>query len=275
MLSSTPDHLDIRPRRLNAALPDPLPRWWLGNDPFRTHFFNAMSVLFPDGEQFFIDSVRHFRDRVTDPALAQQIRGFIGQEAHHSREHIEYNQRLRDLGYDIDALERPVRQRIRWIHKNFSPERQLAATVALEHFTAIMADTVLRHPHWLADADPEMRRLWRWHALEETEHKSVAFDVYMQVCGDRRMLRRAMRLSTFFFLRDVTIGTLSMLRRDGQLNLRTWWRGMRWLWGKGGFFRHLLGAYRDFFRRDFHPWKHDNSALMHQVASEYSDALVR
>src|SRR5690554_7009521 len=106
MLSSTPDHLDIRPRRLNAALPDPLPRWWLGNDPFRTHFFNAMSVLFPDGEQFFIDSVRHFRDRVTDPALAQQIRGFIGQEAHHSREHIEYNQRLRDLGYDIDALER-------------------------------------------------------------------------------------------------------------------------------------------------------------------------
>ena len=275
MLSSTPDHLDIRPRRLNAALPDPLPRWWLGNDPFRTHFFNAMSVLFPDGEQFFIDSVRHFRDRVTDPALAQQIRGFIGQEAHHSREHIEYNQRLRDLGYDIDALERPVKQRIRWIHKNFSPERQLAATVALEHFTAIMADTVLRHPHWLADADPEMRRLWRWHALEETEHKSVAFDVYMQVCGDRRMLRRAMRLSTFFFLRDVTIGTLSMLRRDGQLNLRTWWSGMRWLWGKGGFFRHLLGAYRDFFRRDFHPWKHDNSALMHQVASEYSDALVR
>ncbi|MGN5518818.1 metal-dependent hydrolase [Halopseudomonas sp. Lyrl_26] len=275
MLSSTPDHLDIRPRRLNAALPDPLPRWWLGNDPFRTHFFNAMSVLFPDGEQFFIDSVRHFRDRVTDPALAQQIRGFIGQEAHHSREHIEYNQRLRDLGYDIEALERPVRQRIRWIHKNFSPERQLAATVALEHFTAIMADTVLRHPHWLADADPEMRRLWRWHALEETEHKSVAFDVYMQVCGDRRMLRRAMRLSTFFFLRDVTIGTLSMLRRDGQLNLRTWWRGMRWLWGKGGFFRHLLGAYRDFFRRDFHPWEHDNSALMHQVASEYSDALVR
>lgn len=252
MLSSTPDHLDIRPRRLNAALPDPLPRWWLGNDPFRTHFFNAMSVLFPDGDQFFIDSVRHFRDRVTDPALAQQIRGFIGQEAHHSREHIEYNQRLRDLGYDIDALERPVKQRIRWIHKNFSPERQLAATVALEHFTAIMADTVLRHPHWLADADPEMRRLWRWHALEETEHKSVAFDVYMQVCGDRRMLRR-----------------------DGQLNLRTWWRGMRWLWGKGGFFRHLLGAYRDFFRRDFHPWKHDNSALMHQVASEYSDALVR
>lgn len=121
MLSSTPDHLDIRPRRLNAALPDPLPRWWLGNDPFRTHFFNAMSVLFPDGEQFFIDSVRHFRDRVTDPALAQQIRGFIGQEAHHSREHIEYNQRLRDLGYDIDALERPVKQRIRWIHKNFSP----------------------------------------------------------------------------------------------------------------------------------------------------------
>lgn len=275
MQSPAPDNLDIRPRRLDVAVPDPLPRWWLGSDPFRTHFFNAMSVLFPDGEQFFIDSVRHYRDQITDPELQQQIRGFIGQEAHHSREHVDYNNRLRQLGYDIGALERPVKRRIRYVNKHFSPARRLAATVAMEHFTAIMADAVLRDPSWLADASPEMRRLWRWHALEETEHKAVAFDVYMQVCGDRQLLRKAMRLSTFFFLRDVTVGTLNMLRTDGQLSVRAWWRGMLWLWGKGGFLRHLLGVYRDFFRNDFHPWKHDNSALMRQVASEYDSALLR
>src|SRR5690606_31564916 len=139
---------------------------------------------------------------------------------------------------------------IRWIHKNFSPERQLAATVALEHFTAIMADTVLRHPHWLADADPHMRRLWRWHALEETEHKSVAFDVYMQVCGGRRLLRRALRLSTLVVVLDVTVGSVSGLKRAGQVRHRFWSRAVRWLCGMGGFFRDLPGAYRDIFRRD-------------------------
>lgn len=275
MQSLTPDNLDIRPRRLDVATPDPLPRWWLGNDPFRSHFFNAMSVLFPDGEQFFIDSVRHYREQIKDPGLQQQIRGFIGQEAHHSREHIDYNNRLRDLGYDIDVLVRPVKQRIRFVNKKFPPERRLAATVAMEHFTAIMADAVLRDPQWLADATPEMRRLWRWHALEETEHKAVAFDVFMQVCGDRKILRKAMRLSTWFFLKDVTRGTLHMLRRDGQLSFAVWWRGMRWLWGKGGFFRQLFGVYRDFFREDFHPWQHDNRVLMQQVADEYSTTLVR
>lgn len=271
----TPDTLDIRPRRLDVSVPDPLPRWWLDNDAFRSHFFNSMSVLFPAGEQFFIDSVRHFRDRIQDPELQQHIRGFIGQEAHHSREHIDFNQRLTELGYDIRKLERPVKRRIRFVNKQFSPERRLAATVAMEHFTAIMADAVLRDPQWLAGATPEMRRLWRWHALEETEHKAVAFDVFMQVCGDRRMLRRAMRQSTFFFLRDVTRGTLHMLRRDGQLTPTVWWQGMRWLWGRGGFLRHLLGVYRDFYAEDFHPWQHDNTALMHQVASEYSATLVR
>lgn len=275
MQSRTPDNLDIRPRRLDVAVPDPLPRWWLGEDPFRTHFFNSMSVLFPDGEQFFIDSVRYYRDRITDPELQQQIRGFIGQEAHHSREHVDFNDRLRDLGYDIDKLERPVKRRIRFVNKHFPPERRLAATVAMEHFTAIMANAVLHDPRWLADAQTDMRRLWRWHALEETEHKAVAFDVYMQVCGDRKLLRKAMRQSTFFFLRDVTVGTLHMLRKDGQLTPGVWWQGMRWLWGRNGFLRHLLGVYRDFFAEDFHPWQHDNSVLMQQVAGEYSATLLR
>lgn len=272
----TPTRLAIRPRRLDPGLPDPLPRHWLDGDPFKTHFFNAMSVLFPDGERYFIDSVRLFRDQIKDPQLQEQIRGFIGQEGHHSREHIDYNQRLRQLGYDIDALELPVKRRIRFVEKNFPPERQLAGTVAMEHFTAIMADAVLRESRWMQGATPELLRLWRWHALEETEHKAVAFDVYMQVCGDRKLLRKAMRQATFFFLKDVTRGMWHMLRRDGLL-LRPgmWWRGMCWLWGRNGFFTGLLGAYRDFYREDFHPWQHDNMDLLEQTATEYSANLIR
>ena len=202
MASSTPEGLQIRPRHLDFDLPDPLPRHWHGGDAFKSHLFDAMSVLFPDGERFFIDSVRQFRDQITDPTLKEQIRGFIGQEGHHSREHLEYSQRLRDLGYAIEPIERRARGRIRYAQKRLSPQRQLAATAALEHITAIMADQVLREPECLRGADANMARLWRWHALEETEHKAVAFDVYQQVCGNRRLLRRAMRLATLFFVLD-------------------------------------------------------------------------
>lgn len=101
MVGSTPTGLQVRPRHMAFALPQPLPRHWHSGDAFKSHLFDAISVLFPDGERFFIDSLRHFRDRIGDPLLQQQIRGFIGQEGHHSREHLQYSQRLRELGYDI------------------------------------------------------------------------------------------------------------------------------------------------------------------------------
>ncbi|WP_321347186.1 metal-dependent hydrolase [Halopseudomonas oceani] len=270
MTAATPDDLAIHPRRIDFELPNPLPKHWHGGDPFKSHFFNSMSILFPDGERFFIDSVRYFRDRVEDPRQRELIKGFIGQEGHHSREHIEYNRLLEEQGYDVKALTEPVRQRIRFANKHFTPERRLANTVAMEHFTAIMADAVLREMRWFDGAIEPMRQVWRWHALEETEHKAVAFDLYMQVCGDRAQLRRAMRLSTFFFLRDVTRGVWHMMKRDGRLSdVGTWYRGIRWLWGRTGFFSGLWGAYRDFYRDDFHPWQHDNQRLMQAVQQEF------
>lgn len=273
MSAVTPDDLAIRPRRIEFELPNPLPKHWHGGDPFKSHFFNSMSILFPDGERFFIDSVRHFRDRVEDPKQQELIKGFIGQEGHHSREHIEYNRLLEEQGYDVKALTEPVRGRIRFANKHFTPERRLANTVAMEHFTAIMADAVLREMRWFDGAIEPMRKVWRWHALEETEHKAVAFDLYMQVCGDRAQLRKAMRLSTFFFLRDVTRGVWHMMKRDGRLtDIGTWYRGVRWLWGRNGFFSGLWGAYRDFYREDFHPWQHNNLKLMQDIQHEF-DAI--
>lgn len=270
MRSTTPAGLQIRPRHMDFSLPSPLPRHWHGGDAFKSHLFDAMSALFPDGERFFIDSVRHFRERIDDPLLKEQIRGFIGQEGHHSREHLEYSNRLRELGYDIAAIERRAQARIRYIQKRFSPQRQLAATVALEHITAILADALLKEPRCLAGAHPSMARLWRWHALEETEHKAVAFDVYNRVCGNRKLLRRAMLMGTWLFFLDTTRGLVHMLERDGLLwNWRLWRDGLRWMWGKHGVFRPLLGGYKDFFKPDFHPWQHDNLALLEQTRVEF------
>src|SRR5690606_17956585 len=188
----TPEGLHIRPRQPEFDLPSPMPRHWHSGDAFKTHFFNAMSVLFPDGERFFIDSVRLFREQIEDPLLKEQIRGFIGQEGHHSREHLVYSQRLRELGYDVDRLEHALQRRLGFVKKHLPGKLQLAATCATEHLTAIMADALLTEPNWLDGADPRMARLWRWHALEETEHKAVAFDVYQQACGRKWLRRRAM-----------------------------------------------------------------------------------
>lgn len=121
MVSTTPEGLQIRPRHMDFDFPNPLPRHWHSGDAFKSHLFDAMSVLFPDGERFFIDSVRQFRDRIDDPVLNEQIRGFIGQEGHHSREHLEYSQRLRDLGYDVERIEKPARTCIRYTQRKFSP----------------------------------------------------------------------------------------------------------------------------------------------------------
>lgn len=273
MTSTTPEGLVIRPRHMDFDLPNPLPRHWHSGNAFKTHLFDAMSVLFPDGERFFIDSVRNFREEITDPVLKEQIRGFIGQEGHHSREHLEYSNRLRDLGYDIGRIERRAQARIRYTQKKFSKRRQLAATAALEHITAIMADGLLKNPEHIAGAHPTLARLWRWHALEETEHKAVAFDVYNQVCGSRTLLRRAMIMGTFFFMLDTHRGLIHMLKRDGLLwNWRVWRDGLSWMWGKEGMFRQLIPAYMDFFKKGFHPWQHDNLELLHKTREEFDGA---
>ncbi|MET1078291.1 MAG: metal-dependent hydrolase [Pseudomonas sp.] len=270
MSSTTPPGLEIRPRQLDFDLAQPLPRHWHSGDAFKTHLFNAMSVLFPDGERFFIDSVRLHRERIDDPLLKEQIRGFIGQEAHHSREHLEYSQRLRDLGYDVDYLERGLKRRLAFVQKHLSPQLQLAATCAVEHLTAIMAHALLTDANWLDGADPSLARLWRWHALEETEHKAVAFDVFQVISGSKWLRRRAIIQSTLFFTLDTLKGLTHMLKRDGLLwNWRVWRDGLTWLWGKNGIYRKLVGQYLDFYRSDFHPWQHDNLHLVYQYRAEF------
>lgn len=270
MPSPTPPDLQIKPRQPAFTLAQPWSRHWHGGDAFKSHFFDAMSLLFPDGERFFIDSVRHYRDQVTDPQLQKQIGGFIGQEAHHSREHDRYSLALRQCGYDLDYLERRLKRRLAFVRKHLPPKVHLASTVAVEHFTAIMADAILKNPQWLAGADPDMAKLWRWHALEESEHKAVAFDLYQQVYASPWLRRRAMLHSTLYFTLDTFKGLVHMLKRDGLLwNWRIWRDGLAWLWGSRGILRPLVRAYLDFYKADFHPWQHDNLQLILDYRREF------
>ena len=272
--SFTPASISIEPRDPDFDIRDSLGRDWHGGDPFKTAYFNAFSITFPVGEKFFIDSVRAFEDEIDDPRLKADVRGFVGQEGRHRREHQDYNETLCAMrGYDLARMERSQRKRIEWVKNNTSRYQWLAATVALEHITAIMADGILRDPNWLEGAEPVMADMWRWHAVEETEHKAVTFDVYRAVNGWDKTRRQVLRIVTWQLLRDTLMHTRYMLSVDGRhRDLRVWWNDLGWLFGREGIWRPLIGEWRAFNNAEFHPWDIDNRDLLDRASAAFQAA---
>lgn len=266
MRDTTPQDLTITPRDRKFGRGDDTARWWHGGDPYATALYNALSATFPKGEAFFIESVRKFRDGAS-PKLAEEIRAFVAQEVIHSREHIAFNKRAHEAGYDLTLLDRQVDARLDLVRSK-PPIASLAATMALEHFTAILAHELLREPRHLEGADAESQALWRWHAIEEIEHKGVAYDTWMHATRDWPRFKRwqvkakVMLLVTRNFLVDRTAGALELLRQDGITGPGAW-AGLFWYaFGKPGMVRKIAAAWASFFMPGFHPWNHDDRALI-------------
>ncbi len=268
--SHSPEDLEFAPRHPSFELREALASDWHGGSAFRTAWFNAMSMLFPLGEEFFIDSVRVYQDQIEDPRLLEQITAFQGQEAIHRQQHQRYNELLCELrGYDLEAFEAPIRERIDWVYRELEQRRRLAGTVANEHLTAIMAHNMLSRRDSLKGASPQVAELWLWHGIEETEHKAVAFDVFVAVGGTTSERRRALVFSTWFFLKDTFRITRLMLKKDGKLwSLREWLSGMNFLFIYPGVLRRILVPFLNFLRKGFHPWQHDNRQLIEEWSKE-------
>jgi len=251
-------------RRPDLALSPEIPRHWYGGRPFATHFFDALSSTFPDGEAFFVRSVQRYRSRLDDPDLARAVQGFAGQEAQHRQQHDAHLALLLQHGYGALATRnRFMRAALRFFGRRI-PRGALAATASLEHLTAILARRLLGEPErWCAEMDPRMARLWQWHALEEAEHKAVAFDVLMRVAPShpRRVVSQV--VNSVGLVIEILDRTLYMLWKDGLLFRRETWRdGWRFLLGENGFLRGLGADYRAWFRRDFHPNDVDDRPLV-------------
>ena len=272
----TPIDLTITPRDRKferAALAE---RLWHAGRVEATAVYNALSTIFPVGEAFFVESVRAFREGA--PAkLAEEIKGFTTQEAIHSREHDAFNRRATDAGYDLTRLEERVKYRLS-ITKQKPPIVSLAATMALEHFTAILAHQLLANPRHLAGADKDAADLWRWHACEEIEHKGVAYDTWLHATRHWSRWKRwkvkakVMLYVTRNFLVDRTIGALELMRQDGVTGLRAWARVLWYLWVRPGMFRKIAGAWFKFFLPGFHPWNEDDRHLLRAYDTSAIDA---
>ena len=258
-----PEHVQVKPRNLRFGIPKDVPRHWFDNDPFMTHFMNALTLTFPRGERSFIESVKAVRDKVKSPALRADIVGFLGQEALHSREHDALNDVLEAMGYPIHALEREFSARLDQREHSMSEKSRLAFTAAVEHLTALFGRILLTKEEVRDMIHPELRAIWMWHALEEIEHKAVAFDVYQDVFDDETTRRVALILATGLFLSFTHYAQYQLLKRDGLANKPSVWaKGLWKLWGPKGLGRSAIPTWVDYLRRDFHPWHEDDSGLI-------------
>ncbi|MGE8362419.1 metal-dependent hydrolase [Pseudomonas sp.] len=239
-------------------------KYWFANDPFMSHFMNNLSSLFPYGEKFFVDSVRAVRDQVEDPQLKKDISAFIGQEAMHSKEHAAYNDYAAEHGIDLERLELRIKVLLEGVTRITTRKQRLAATCALEHFTATMAEQLLQREDLTTQMnEPKLYQLWMWHAIEENEHKAVAYDVYQATGGGYFTRVVMMAISTVIFFGVIGWFQLHLLRKDGQLfNWRSWGKGLGMLFSlRNGFLTKLLLPYLDYYRPGFHPNDHDTRHL--------------
>ena len=272
----TPPNLTITPRDRRFGRDGPTPRLWHGGRVEATAIYNALSATFPMGEAFFVESVRKFRDG-TPPALAEEIKAFTTQEVVHSREHDAFNRRAADAGYDLSKLEARIEERLA-MTRSRPPIASLAATMALEHFTAILAHQLLANPRHLAGADKDSADLWRWHACEEIEHKGVAYDTWLHATRDWPRFKRwkvkakLMLIITRNFLIDRTAGALELMRQDGVVGVTAWAKLLSYLWIRPGMFRKIAGAWLRYFLPGFHPWTEDDRHLLAAYDASVKDA---
>ena len=254
----------IKTRRIKFAFDGDTPRHFMDGDPAMSHVVAVLSSVFPEGEDFFVRSVRNYRDRVTDPELKKQVAGFIGQEAIHGREHRVLNERLQSMGFPTRPIDRITKGGL-WFLRFTPKPHQLAVTAALEHYTATLAELLMGEERARARfADGEIRNLFMWHAMEESEHKAVAFDVFQAVNGKHRIRSGVMHLSTIGFLLGIAAGTFASLLLDPHTYrhpVRTA-RSVAALRRTIFFEKATVQRIADYHRRDFHPDDHESDQLL-------------
>lgn len=246
-----PQAIGITVRRLQFN-PGAISRYYFANSPVMSHLLTALSSTFPLGEQFFVHSVRNVRDQVKDEKLQAQIAAFIGQEAMHSKAHSEFNAAWRRDDYNLDRFQAWLARKNHYV-KSLPPKYQLAITCAFEHFTALLGGYILRHPEVLSTLDEDALKLWVWHAIEEIEHRAVAFDVYQHVYADDRVRRQMMRSVTTGFASLTFYSASRLFLQDKKNSVYKVGGNLFGLYLLLKMVIQLAPEYLAYYRKDFHP----------------------
>jgi predicted metal-dependent hydrolase len=263
-------HAPIKPRAPSLDFSE-APKYWFAGSRAATHMWNGVNLLFPGGERFFIRSVRHYQGRLS-PELEARVKGFFGQEGRHAQAHERVFEMLRAQGFDIDVILEPYNRIVFGRLEKIVPAAlRLSITVAAEHFTALMAEDALT-VDVTKNSDPDVRNLFLWHAVEELEHKSVAFDVLQEVAPSYALRVSGMILGALLLGTCWTLATRELLRQDGSslleakreldsIRLAAKKKGVPSVAARVGsrvFGRGIM----KYMRRDFHPDQRDHSGLI-------------
>jgi uncharacterized protein len=243
-----------------------LNRHFVDNDPACSHVWTAFQAYFPEGEQFFVDAVRDAKPLVKDEALQREISAFIGQEAMHGKEHKDANAELRRQGVNVYGWDARTRWARKKLNSLLSVKARLAGTAAVEHYTAVMAEHLMKSEdfHRLL-SDPTVKNLIFWHAMEESEHRAVAFDTHQAIGGTYAQRAIAMTIVSIGIGPVVLAAMLSCMKQDGELyNLKSWAKFLNLYFGKPGIFRKMIPDLALFYKPGFHPMQTDMESTMLQ-----------
>lgn len=190
----------------------------------------------------------------------------------HSKAHADFNAAWRRDDYHLDRFQAWLGRKDSYV-KGLHPKIQLAITCAFEHFTALLGGYILRHPEILATLDKDTIKLWVWHAIEEIEHRAVAFDVYRQVYGDDKVRRMIMRSVTTGFASLTFYSATRLFWQDKKKSIPKVAGNFLGVYLIGKMFVQLLPEYLAYFKADFHPSNIDYSDIVNtwkqRLATEY------
>lgn len=268
----------LHPRKFKISRPVNMQRHWMNGDPVATAFFNNLSISFPYFEIFMINSLKPWREHVS-PMMQSEIDAFTQQELNHSNEHVAFNRGMEKTGFDASL----TLKKINIIMKSLNDRDdifKLQMTVCMEHLTAIISSELLTHPYHLEGAEPELKKLWLWHATEEIEHKAVAFNILQEVTKDWSSLRRWASRSAIYtalsyrFIVNRIIGQMALLKQDGYTTRQAFIALMRYglgknIHGQNGLMRNLIGPWAQIYKFNFHPWKIDDSHLIAKGENQF------
>jgi predicted metal-dependent hydrolase len=264
-----PEGLKVTYRRMKFDFEElGFDRYWHSGSPFKSLFWTQLSTAFEPGEKFFIDSARALKSKVDDPALLEEIAEFCRQEGHHTAQHVKFDRMNQAMGIDVESCRKRYAAILNRARLKLDPMEMLAATCALEHFTAGFADQYFANPELSSGADPKVMALWAWHAAEEAEHRATCYDIYERLGGDYRTRVTVFVGAWLAILSAAALNTFTLLRNDKKLFSWDTLQGLSYLFGRRGVISGLGPAFVAYFRRDFHPWQSADGAPTRRWQSE-------
>lgn len=241
-----------------------LPWYWCDNSAFKTHFLNALSLVLPECEKFFIANTKPFLKSITDKEQVAEVREFCLQEGYHRHAHIKYNNWLEQGGMPVSELNDSTNRAWRWCNRILTAKQKLALTICIEHITVVYAAILLSDQELFGQMNPHFRQIWNFHAVEEIEHKAVTMNLWNSAGGTEIMKRLFMLLALPLYIYFVAKHTLVFLHADGKLlDAKTWADCIQFLFNKRtGLIRRSFIPWLDIFKTGFHPNDHNHAHLL-------------